>query len=198
VKSLNMKSFGDLGGAARTQSMKKKIGGVTDGIRARLAHSRGNLESVGETGLLMTGEASKTMGGAWANSLGFLDVIVHGKAVQALVDTGATHNFMTPQLARTVGLTILPSNMEVKAVNSKAKVTGLAHEVPMQAGGWSGQLDFTVMEMNDFDMILGQDFLKGNKVIVVPFCDEVLIVGQNRTWALPTHRQRSRSRIQMT
>eukprot|EP00253_Pinus_taeda_P026665 PITA_26665 len=144
----------------------------------------------------MTGEADKTMEKAWVNSLGFVDLVVHGKTTQALVDTGATHNFMTTGLARAVGLTILPSNMEVKAVNSKAKVTGLAHEVPVQAGDWTGQLDFTVMEMNDFDIILGQDFLKGNKAIVVPFCDEVVLVGQTRTWTLPTHRQRREVNVQ--
>eukprot|EP00253_Pinus_taeda_P020036 PITA_20036 len=97
-----------------------------------------------------------TMEKAWMNSLWFVDLVVHGKTTQVLVDTRATHNFMTTRLARAVGLTILPSNMEVKAVNSKAKVTGLAHEVPVQAGDWTGQLDFTVTEMNDFDVILGQ------------------------------------------
>ena len=76
---------------------------------------------------------------------------------------------------------IFPSNVEVKAVNSKAKVAGLVHEVPVQIKDWKGQLDFTVMEMNKFDMILRQDFLKGNKVIVVPFCDEVVLVGQSQT-----------------
>eukprot|EP00253_Pinus_taeda_P008914 PITA_08914 len=109
---------------------------------------------------------------SWMNSLGFVDLVVHGKTTQALMDTRATHHFMMTRLARAVGLSILPSNMEVKVVNSKAKVTGLAHEVPVQIGDWTGQLDFTVMEMNEFDVILGQDFLKGNKAIVVPFCDE--------------------------
>ena len=63
---------------------------------------------------------------SWMNSLGFVDLVVHGKTTQSLVDTGATHNFMMTWLARAVGLTILPSNMEVKVVNSKAKVAGLA------------------------------------------------------------------------
>jgi len=61
---------------------------------------------------------------------------------------------------------------------------------------WKGQLDFTVMEMNNFDMILGQDFLKGNRAIVVPFCDEVVLVGQSQTWTLPTHRQRREVKVQ--
>ena len=91
---------------------------------------------------------------------------------------------------------ILPSNMEVKAVNSRAKVAGLAHEVPVQIKDWKGQLDFTVMEMNDFDVILGKDFFEGNRAIVVPFCDEVVLVGQSQTWTLPTHRQRREVKVQ--
>jgi len=89
------------------------------------------------------------------NSLGFVDLIVHGKTIQALVDMGATHNFMTTRLAKEVGLMIFPTNVEVKTVNSRAKVASLAHEVLVQIKDWKGQLNFTVMEMNDFDMIFG-------------------------------------------
>eukprot|EP00253_Pinus_taeda_P002951 PITA_02951 len=80
---------------------------------------------------------------SWMNSLGFVDLMVRGKTIQALVDTGATHNFMMTRLVREVILTILPLNMEVKVVNSRAKVVGLAHEVPVQIKDWMGQLDFT-------------------------------------------------------
>lgn len=129
------------------------------------------------------------------NSLGFVDLMVHGKTIQALADTGATHNFMTTWLAKEVGLMIFPSNVEVKVVNSRAKVAGLVHEVPVQIKYWKGQFDFTVMEMNDFEMILRQDFLNGNKVIVVPFYDEVVLVGQTQTWTLSTHRQRGEVKV---
>lgn len=33
------------------------------------------------------------------------------------------------------------------------------------------------MEMNDFDMIFEQDFLKDNKEIVVPFGNEIMLIG---------------------
>ena len=74
----------------------------------------------------------KVMEKSWINSLGFVDLMVHGKTIQALVDTGATHNFMMTRLAKKVGLMIFPSNVEVKAMNSRAKVAGLAHKVPVQ------------------------------------------------------------------
>lgn len=105
---------------------------------------------------------------SWIHSLGFVDLVVHGKTIQALVNTGATHNFMMTRLAKEVGLMIFPSDVEVKLVNSRARVAGLAHEVPVQIKDWQGQLDFTVMEMNDFDMILGQDFLKGIEQLLFP------------------------------
>eukprot|EP00253_Pinus_taeda_P017999 PITA_17999 len=100
---------------------------------------------------------------SWINSLGFVDLMVHGKTIQALVDMGATHNLMTIRLAKEVGLMIFPSNVEVKAVNSRAKVA---------------------------------DFLKRNKAIIVPFCDEVVRVGQSQIWTFSTHRQRREVKVQ--
>lgn len=154
------------------------------------------MELVFEQRLLMAEETGKAMDKTWRNRLGFVDLVIHGKTIQALVDTGATHNFMTTRLAKEAGLTMTPSNMEVKAVNSRAKVAGVVYDVPVQIKNWDGQLDFTVMEMSDFDMILGQDFLKGNKAIVVPFCDEVILVGQTQAWTLPTHGQRREVKVQ--
>lgn len=178
----------NLGSATPGQFKEKSIGAVTGGIRAgsrrvkpvydeddtHLHFVTGGIRA--DSGLKKLDEQGRVMEKSWMNSLSFVDLMVHGKTIQALVDTGATHNFMTTWLAKEVGLMIFPLNAEVKAVNSRAKVAGLVHEVPMQIRDWKGQLDFTVMEMNDFDMILGHDFLKGNKAIVVPFCDEVVLV----------------------
>ena len=161
--NLTMEHVNYLAGAARLLINEKRIGGMIGGIRGTCREQ--------------TCMQGKVMEKSWMNSLGFVDLMVHGKTIQALVDMGASHNFMMTRLAKEVGLMIFPLNVEVKAVNSRAKVAGLAHEVPVQIKDWKGQLDFIVMEMNDFDMLLGQDFLKGNKAIVVPFCDEVVLVG---------------------
>jgi hypothetical protein len=122
-----MEMVGCLGGAAPAQLKKKRVGGMTGGIRADSGLKR--LDDKRRERICMQGQVMEK---SWMNSLGFVDLMVRGKTTQALVDTRATHNFMTTRFAREVGLTILPSNMEVKAVNSKAKVTGLAHEVPVQ------------------------------------------------------------------
>jgi len=103
------------------------------------------------------------------NSLGYIDLMVYGETVQALVDMDVAHSFMTTRLAKETGLT---SIMEVEAADSRAKVFGLVHDVPIQIKEWGGQLDFIVMNLDDFDMILGRDFLRGSKAVVVPFHDE--------------------------
>jgi len=123
-----MENVGYLGSAAPSQFNEKRIGGVTGGIRAGSQVVKLLLDERRE----QTCMQGKVMEKSWMNSLGFMDLMVHGKTIQALVDTGATHNFMMAWLAKEVGLMIFPSNAEVKAVNSRAKVAGLAHEVPVQ------------------------------------------------------------------
>lgn len=59
------------------------------------------------------------------NSRGFVNLVVYGKTIQALVDTGVTHNFMTTRLAREAGLT---STMEVRTMDSRSKVAGLVNK----------------------------------------------------------------------
>ena len=176
---------GRLAGAARPAKVDKRDGGVTDG-------TRGN-QKFFQRQVCMQSSISHE---SWLHSLGFLDLEVLDKKVQALVDTGATHNFMSTEVAKVVGLQLLPNDAEVKVVNSRTKVSGLANEVPVRIGDWQGCLDFTVMEMSDFDMILGQDFLKGNRVVVSPSSSEIVIWKDSRWWTIPTHAQRREVSVQ--
>ena len=75
---------------AATQLHRSEVG-----IRAKVARDEDEMVKPDRAGLLMIGEADKVMEKSWMNSLGFVDLMVHGKTIQALVDTGATHNFMT-------------------------------------------------------------------------------------------------------
>ena len=134
-KTLTMETVSRLGGAAPAQLKKKRVGGVTGGIREGSSMVEATVEA--DLGLKKLDDKRRewkcmqVMEKSWMNSLGFVDLMVHGKTTRALMDTGATHNFMTTRLAKEVGLMIFPSNVEVKVVNSRAKVAGLAHEVPV-------------------------------------------------------------------
>ncbi|KAL0365512.1 UNVERIFIED_CONTAM: hypothetical protein Sangu_0648800, partial [Sesamum angustifolium] len=45
---------------------------------------------------------------------------INGKEIKALVDTGATHNFVSDRVVRKLGLDVRTWDSRVKAVNSKA------------------------------------------------------------------------------
>ena len=47
----------------------------------------------------------------------------------------------------------------MKAVNSPAKlIMGIAQGVHITLGTWSGMLDFSIMPMDDFKMVIGMEF----------------------------------------
>ncbi|KAL6319749.1 hypothetical protein AAG906_036807 [Vitis piasezkii] len=70
-------------------------------------------------------------------SLMHIHAIVNGVQVKALVDSGATHNFVATKEAAKLGLKLEEDTSRIKAVNSKAqKIQGVAKNVPMQIGDW--------------------------------------------------------------
>ena len=107
----------------------------------------------------------------------FVEVILNGRLVQALVDTGASHNFVRTGLATEVGLRVQPCEASVKAVNSKATAaTGVASNVRMRIGQWEGHSNLTVVPLDDFDLILGQDFLRRARAVVMPYWEKLVIL----------------------
>ncbi|KAL6508917.1 hypothetical protein OROHE_021476 [Orobanche hederae] len=55
----------------------------------------------------------------------FVNAVIGGTHIKALVDTGATHNFMREGMAKALKLTVTPTSGSIKSVNTQAKpVTG--------------------------------------------------------------------------
>lgn len=53
---------------------------------------------------------------------------------------------------------------KIKDVNSAAQpVLGMAYRVHMSIGAWSGQWNLMVVPLDDFDVILGNDFFVAAK-----------------------------------
>ncbi|KAG9447516.1 hypothetical protein H6P81_013644 [Aristolochia fimbriata] len=90
----------------------------------------------------------------------FLDLLLNGIKVKALVDTGDTHKFISKEEPRRLGLSWEKDGSRMKAVNSTAKeACGIAKSVCITLGKWVGVLDFTIVPMDDFNVILGMDSL---------------------------------------
>ncbi|TYK23114.1 uncharacterized protein E5676_scaffold142G001050 [Cucumis melo var. makuwa] len=77
-----------------------------------------------------------------------------------MIDFGATHNFITEAEARRLRLRWENDSRRMKAVNSIAlPVVGLVKQTTIKLGGWKSRVDFVVVKMDDFDVVLGMEFL---------------------------------------
>ncbi|KAK3034552.1 hypothetical protein RJ639_033798 [Escallonia herrerae] len=116
-----------------------------------------------------TGEEPKDMppkkkGDVPGKGLMYVDIKVNGKAIRAMVDTGATHNYISSTEVERLGLTLEKGCGRVKAINSAAQpVAGIARSVLIKIGPYEGRTNFSVVIMDDFKLILGLEFLRDTK-----------------------------------
>ncbi|KAL0546314.1 hypothetical protein IC582_016221 [Cucumis melo] len=95
-----------------------------------------------------------------------------------MVDSGATHNFITEAEAKRLNLRWEKDAGRMKVVNSAAlPIIGLVKRTMIRLGGWSGLVDFVVVKMDDFDVVLGMEFLLEHQVIPMPLAKCLVITG---------------------
>ncbi|KAI3459096.1 hypothetical protein Pfo_015759 [Paulownia fortunei] len=101
-----------------------------------------------------------------SNGLIHVEAYISGKPTKALVDTGATHNFITEEEANRLGLRL--------------------KNVELRLGTWKGQVDFSVAPMDDFKVVLGMDFLRKVTAIPMPSFSSVCILEKGAPCMIPT------------
>ncbi|KAK4382007.1 hypothetical protein Sango_2915800 [Sesamum angolense] len=98
-----------------------------------------------------------------------------------MLDLGATHNFVADREIQKLGLTLAQHSSRIKAVNSEAKpIQGVAC-VELKVSNWTGKCNLMVFPLDDFDVILGMDFLLLASAMVIPYLNGLFIVDQNST-----------------
>ncbi|KAA0036543.1 gag-asp_proteas domain-containing protein [Cucumis melo var. makuwa] len=66
----------------------------------------------------------------------------------------------------------------MKAVNSIVlPIVGLVKRTTIKLRGWKGPVDFVVVKMDDFDVVLGMEFLLEHQVIPMPSAKCLAIIG---------------------
>ncbi|GFS40482.1 hypothetical protein Acr_00g0068810 [Actinidia rufa] len=86
----------------------------------------------------------------------YVEVKVRGFNTRALVDTSP----------------IKEEQGWIKAVNSEARpIYGVARDVWLHISNWCGQVDFSVMPMDDYPIVLGIEFLDGMRAFPIPFAE---------------------------
>ncbi|KAA0066681.1 uncharacterized protein E5676_scaffold384G00030 [Cucumis melo var. makuwa] len=109
----------------------------------------------------------------------YVDTWINQKPTKStMVDSGATHNFITEAEAKRLNLPWEKDAGRMKAVNSAAlPIIGLVKRTMIRMGGWSGLVDFVVVKMDDFDVVLGMEFLLEHQVIPMPYAKCLVITG---------------------
>ncbi|KAL3504475.1 hypothetical protein ACH5RR_034316 [Cinchona calisaya] len=109
----------------------------------------------------------------------YVQAKVNGMDVLAMVDTGATHSFVTEREVRRLKLELKEHGYRIKAVNSEAQpVLGVA-SVELTLGPWSGKCNLMAVPLDDFDLILGKEFMTTNKIFPIPHLDGIMIADES-------------------
>ena len=112
---------------------------------------------------------------------------INGQSVRALLDMGATHNFVSVDEAKRLGLKATKEGGTMKTVNSPVKpIVGIAQSVHITLGTWSGKLDFSIVPMNDFKMVLGMEFFDQVHAFSLPATNSLSILDGSKACMVPT------------
>ncbi|KAF7807831.1 Transposon Ty3-I Gag-Pol polyprotein [Senna tora] len=86
----------------------------------------------------------------------FVEAKAGDRVAKALVDCGAFHNFLQVEEARRLGIHYKDERGWLKAVNSDPiEIFGVARGIMVSLGEWTGPVDFFVVTMDDYPMVLG-------------------------------------------
>ncbi|GAV67228.1 gag-asp_proteas domain-containing protein, partial [Cephalotus follicularis] len=115
-----------------------------------------------------------------------VETIIGGQTIKALVDTGATNNFISKDMANRLCLRAYRGSGYIKAVNSKAKpLIGIAKDVGMKIGHWDGLVSLSIIPLDDYDLVLGMEFMEQVKAIPIPHANSLCILEEGKTCMVP-------------
>ena len=120
----------------------------------------------------------------------FVKAKIRGRTVKALVDTGASNNFLREDEAKKMGIPYERKQGWLKSVNSEPKATfGVARDVKVCLGDWIGLMDFSVVTMDDHPIILGMEFIDKVKAVPIPFANTMCILEEGNIRVVPLERE---------
>ncbi|XP_065632783.1 uncharacterized protein LOC136068889 isoform X1 [Quercus suber] len=133
--------------------------------------------------------------GGTSKGLSYVQVKMNENGAEGMLDSGATHNFVADWMVQRLGLKVSKYPSKIKAVNSEAKpVLGIAYRVKFKVGEWTGKVNFLVMELDDFDVIL-DEFLVAAKAALLPFLGILLILDEKQPYYIFVRRGAGNSKI---
>ncbi|XP_070041432.1 uncharacterized protein [Nicotiana tomentosiformis] len=107
-------------------------------------------------------------------------MIVNGKPIWAMIDTGTTHNYLASTQVECLGLVVGKGRGHIKVINSPPQpVGGISKGVPVKPDLYEEKFNLRVVIIDDFALIVGLEFIRQTNTIHVPYGDMLLMVGAN-------------------
>jgi predicted aspartyl protease len=90
----------------------------------------------------------------------FVNTTISGLNMESLVDTSATHSFVSERATKSLHRKPESNTGTCKVMKSTVmSMIGIVHSTPLRVGEWFGNMDLLVAPLDDHAMILGLDFL---------------------------------------
>ncbi|KAI5323243.1 hypothetical protein L3X38_032315 [Prunus dulcis] len=127
-----------------------------------------------------------------------------GEEAEREAGMGAIHRFNAlqakgaqPQEAKRLRCRVSKEAGSMKTVNSTAKpIDGVARGVELHIATWKGVADFSVISMDDCDVVLGMEFMDKVKAFPIPFHNTMCIAqGGTMPCMVPVVRQQSETKL---
>ena len=113
----------------------------------------------------------------------YVETWVNRRAARnTIVNSETTQNFMAKIGVKSLNILWHQDTGKMKLINLVALlVLGVAKGTPIKLKIWIGQTNFVVVKMDDFDIVLGMDFLLKQKVIPMPLTKCLVVTRSNPT-----------------
>ena len=105
--------------------------------------------------------------------------------MQAMLDTGATANFLALHKVSCLGLEVTVVGNNMKAINAASVGVQGVTICSLRVGAWEKQAKLTVMPLNDSDLILGMELFVVVMVHVMPYRKCIIIIGLETPYVVP-------------
>ena len=97
-----------------------------------------------------------------------MNVSIYGTCFEALLDSGATHSFMSPKVVEQLGLSLKSPGSRVTLADGRVALSSgraLGVFVRVEEGG-TQVVDFVILPIKDYEVVLGMDWLRAVNPVV--------------------------------